>query len=280
MEMIAHNPKMAKRVGVPQSVGKDFSAADKGKKFSSGGQNSSELQVVNKKKTNHGATALFKEGGMASAGAKIQKEMNKQLPKGISKPGIMPESKSMGMLGMKKGGMTMKAKKFDTGGMPERGYRTSREQTAYDNAIESRKQIGKILDDKKQDKIDSAYEKAASQYTREKRFGDSDAAYRKFYRDNLVTPIQKFSAEKLGNEFDAGDLKARKDILNYKKGGKAEARMMPAKMEKVNDTMSAKKSGANKDKPMGSAKMGKVSNMSFAKGGGIESKGKTKGKIC
>ena len=165
MEMIAHNPKMAKRVGVPQSVGKDFSAADKGKKFSSGGQNSSELQVVNKKKTNHGATALFKEGGMASAGAKIQKEMNKQLPKGISKPGIMPESKSMGMLGMKK-------------------------------------------------------------------------------------------------------------------GGKAEARIMPAKMEKVNDTMSAKKSGANKDKPMGSAKMGKVSNMSFAKGGGIESKGKTKGKIC
>ena len=283
MEMIAHNPKMAKRVGVPQSVGKDFSAADKGKKFAAGG--SADLQTVNKKKTNHGAEALFKEGGMASAGAKIQKEMNKQLPKGISKPGIMPESKSMGMLGMKKGGMTMKAKKFDTGGMPERGYRTSREQTAYDNAIESRKQIGKILDDKKQDKIDSAYEKAASQYTREKRFGDSDAAYRKFYRDNLVTPIQKFSAEKLGNEFDAGDLKARKDILNYKKGGKAEARMMPAKMEKVNDTVSAKKGGANKDKPMGSAKMGKVPQMSFAKGGmtrgdGIASKGKTKGKVC
>ena len=33
MEMIAHNPKMAKKVGVPQSVGKDFSEADKGKKF-------------------------------------------------------------------------------------------------------------------------------------------------------------------------------------------------------------------------------------------------------
>lgn len=33
MEMIAHDPKAAKRVGVPQKVGKDFVAADKGKHF-------------------------------------------------------------------------------------------------------------------------------------------------------------------------------------------------------------------------------------------------------
>jgi len=33
MEMVAHDPKAAKRVGVPQSVGQDFVAADKGKKF-------------------------------------------------------------------------------------------------------------------------------------------------------------------------------------------------------------------------------------------------------
>jgi hypothetical protein len=33
MEMVAHSPKAAKRVGVPQSVGQDFVAADKGKKF-------------------------------------------------------------------------------------------------------------------------------------------------------------------------------------------------------------------------------------------------------
>ena len=162
MEMVAHNPKMAKKVGVPQSVGKDFSEADKGKKFAGGGR--ADRQVINKQKTDHGETKLFKEGGMASAGAKIQKEMNKQLPKGISKQGIMPESKSMGMLGMKKGGV-------------------------------------------------------------------------------------------------------------------AEARMMPAKMEKVKDTMSAKK-GAPKEQSIGSAKMGKVARMGFAKGGGIESKGKTKGKVC
>ena len=31
MEMVAHDPKAAKRVGVPQSVGEDFATADKGK---------------------------------------------------------------------------------------------------------------------------------------------------------------------------------------------------------------------------------------------------------
>jgi len=38
MEMIAHSPKMAKKAGVPQSVGKDFAAADKGKTFKLGGE--------------------------------------------------------------------------------------------------------------------------------------------------------------------------------------------------------------------------------------------------
>lgn len=29
MEAVAHNPKFAKKAGVPQSVGKEFAAADK-----------------------------------------------------------------------------------------------------------------------------------------------------------------------------------------------------------------------------------------------------------
>jgi len=33
MEMVAHDPAAAKRVGVPQSVGQDFSKADKGRKI-------------------------------------------------------------------------------------------------------------------------------------------------------------------------------------------------------------------------------------------------------
>ena len=37
MAAVAHNPAFAKKAGVPQSVGKDFNQADKGRKFSKGG---------------------------------------------------------------------------------------------------------------------------------------------------------------------------------------------------------------------------------------------------
>ena len=53
MEAVAHNPAFAKKAGVPQSVGQDFSKADKGRKFSKGGD---------MKKMNMGGYA---EGGMS-----------------------------------------------------------------------------------------------------------------------------------------------------------------------------------------------------------------------
>ena len=34
---VANNPEFAKKAGVPQSVGKEFTTADKGRKFSKGG---------------------------------------------------------------------------------------------------------------------------------------------------------------------------------------------------------------------------------------------------
>jgi hypothetical protein len=37
MEAVANNPKFARKVGVPQKVGKEFAKADEGKKFKSGG---------------------------------------------------------------------------------------------------------------------------------------------------------------------------------------------------------------------------------------------------
>ena len=44
MAAIAHNPAFAKKVGIPQSVGKDFNNADKGKKFRSGGMAKSDMK--------------------------------------------------------------------------------------------------------------------------------------------------------------------------------------------------------------------------------------------
>jgi hypothetical protein len=48
MEAIAHSPSFAKKAGVPQSVGKDFAAADKGKTFSKGGEMKESKGMVGK----------------------------------------------------------------------------------------------------------------------------------------------------------------------------------------------------------------------------------------
>ena len=63
MDAVAHNPAFAKKVGVPKSVGKDFSKASKGMKFGSGSKTRVDRQTVNNPKTNQGKQELFKEGG-------------------------------------------------------------------------------------------------------------------------------------------------------------------------------------------------------------------------
>ena len=76
MAAVAHSPAFAKKVGVPQSVGKDFNAADKGRKFGTGGTTRPDVQKVNKPKTQHGKMALFKEGGdMKHEDVKMDKKM-------------------------------------------------------------------------------------------------------------------------------------------------------------------------------------------------------------
>jgi hypothetical protein len=61
MDAVAHNPAFAKKVGVPKSVGKDFSEASKGMKFRS--KTRADSQTINNPKTNQGKQELFKEGG-------------------------------------------------------------------------------------------------------------------------------------------------------------------------------------------------------------------------
>jgi hypothetical protein len=125
MAAIAHNPAFAKKVGIPQSVGKDFNEADKGKKFGSGGATRPDVQKVNKSKTDHGKMTFFKEGGdtMAKmnagfmamiakkkAGAKAEMPMKKGGMAGggsASKraDGVATKGKTKGtMIGMKMGG--------------------------------------------------------------------------------------------------------------------------------------------------------------------------------
>jgi len=48
MAAVANNPAFAKKTGVPQSVGKEFSNADKGRKFSKGGDMKHEDMKMDK----------------------------------------------------------------------------------------------------------------------------------------------------------------------------------------------------------------------------------------
>ena len=89
MEAVAHSPAFAKKAGVPQSVGKEFATADKGKKFVKGGQiMAKSTDAGNSKTMQKVRTAAPSKDGVASKG----KTKGKQI--------IMPGNK-----GMKKGGM-------------------------------------------------------------------------------------------------------------------------------------------------------------------------------
>jgi hypothetical protein len=77
MAAIAHSPSFAKKVGVSQSVGKDFNAADKGKTFKKGGM-------------------------MKESKAMVGKEMAFMKKKGA--PASMMKHEKAEMMGMKKGG--------------------------------------------------------------------------------------------------------------------------------------------------------------------------------
>jgi hypothetical protein len=101
MAMVANDPKAAKRVGIPQSVGEEFTAADKGKKFGTGAR--PDLQGVNKPKTDHGKMALFNKGG-------TMKPVDMKKNPGMGKLPAMVRNK-MGY--MKEGGMTKSDMKED-----------------------------------------------------------------------------------------------------------------------------------------------------------------------
>ena len=85
MAAVANNPSFAKKAGVPQSVGKEFTEADKGKKFGSGDKTRVDRQGINKPKTDHGDAALFKRGGqMKESKAMVKKEVSFMKAKGLN----------------------------------------------------------------------------------------------------------------------------------------------------------------------------------------------------
>jgi hypothetical protein len=87
MALVANNPKAAKRLKIPQSVGEEFMKADKGKKFGGGGM---ALKSVDKDE-NPGLSKLpegvrnkmgyMKKGGMAHSDIAKDKPMMEKVAK-------------------------------------------------------------------------------------------------------------------------------------------------------------------------------------------------------
>jgi len=82
MAAVATNPAVAKKTKIPQSVGKEFMEADKGKKFKGGGE-------------------------MKESKAMVKKEIGFMKKKGAPKSMIKHEMKEAGMKKMASGGMPM-----------------------------------------------------------------------------------------------------------------------------------------------------------------------------
>ena len=93
MAAVAHSPAFAKKAGVPQSVGQEFTKADKGRKFATGGHMAT---------TKMGKPTM--KAGMSTAkdGMKKPTPMADTMMAGSRAP-AMPAAPAMGM---KKGGVT------------------------------------------------------------------------------------------------------------------------------------------------------------------------------
>ena len=95
MEMVAHNKAAAKRLGIPQSVGKDFVNADKGKTFSRGCDMKESKAMVAKE-----MAFMKKKKAPASM---MKHEMSEDM--GMKKGGLAMRGEGIAKKGFAKGGM-------------------------------------------------------------------------------------------------------------------------------------------------------------------------------
>jgi hypothetical protein len=118
MAAAANNPAFAKKVGVPQSVGQDFSNADKGKTFKRGGDMATKMDpkmmammMAKKRGMGGGAPAPAPQAPMGGMGGMKKGGMTKMAGGGLagghkSADGIASKGKTKGkQIAMKKGGM-------------------------------------------------------------------------------------------------------------------------------------------------------------------------------
>lgn len=114
MAAVANNPKFAKKVGIPQSVGEEFTKADKGRKFSRGGEMAESKKMVAKEVAfmkKKGAPKSMVKHEEAEAGMKKGGKVKKYAAGGLaaghkSADGVASKGKTKAkQIAMKRGGM-------------------------------------------------------------------------------------------------------------------------------------------------------------------------------
>ena len=108
MAAVAHNASFAKKVGIPQSVGKDFNSADKGRKFSRGGDMATKEHHM---KMAHHHLKMAMGGPVEDAGIEAGEKKLKHGEHAVQKKGhtrALEPKMSGSTTGMKRGGKVRK----------------------------------------------------------------------------------------------------------------------------------------------------------------------------
>lgn len=247
MAAVAHSPSFAKKVGVPQSVGKDFTAADKGKKF------------MNPRARSMGGKIKYGKGG--STLAPYQKEAAKQ--------GFKFNPDKMSQEEKNEADFTYAQAEAEKDAPKVKVYK-AKEQTP-----EEKKESEKAAKEA-QENEDSAVKNLTTE----------DTGVKGMKKGGKVSE-EEWESSKMDEKHDRQQsMKGLKKGGDVKKNWIAGAIKKPGALRqslgvKSGEKIPAKKLAAAAKKP---GKMGQRARLAetlkgFARGGGIESRGKTRGKF-
>ena len=251
MEAIAHNKSFAKKVGVPQSVGKDFVEADKGKKFAAGG-----MGVIGKQNARHGKTDLPFTKLNRFAGMKAGGNVKRYAGGGeLERLGEAGESQSFGQAfkdarASGAGTFTWRGKKYNTE-VAKGGAKSAQSPNFIDRLINDSSRARILSTGPNYEAAPGGYASPMKRGGQVKNFAKGDSMESKAMVKKEVGFMKKKGAPASMIKHEMAEMKG------MKKGG-----MMRAKKDIAADQMAMapyKKGGA------------------MARGGGIESRGKTKG---
>jgi len=298
MQAVAHSPSFAKKAGVSQSVGKDFAAADQGRKFGSGGRAS-----INKPNTRHGKMDMpvanlnkyagLKGGGMAKKSKRFSGETGKSEVtnpysgpsdlKDLYKEKYVPEEKAV--IAKSKPAEEIAEDTRAVTGMASRKYKNmpSDEKKAESAerikdmtmAAASLTPIGRL------GRVGEAFVPAGRTYRERQNFlREAEKAYTKqrgeLSRGEPITPGPNIYGRRGFTSKAAADAVAKKyGETGMKQGGS----IMESKKMMGKEVAFMKKKGAPSSMiKHEKAEMGMKAG-GMARGGGIESRGKTKGRF-